>query len=298
MSSINICVLGGGWSNERAISLKSSKSVYECLKKHNHSVFYYDMDSDSPDLLSRYLADNNITYVFNLIHGKGGEDGTVQKYLEEFNVNFCGSDSKSSSISFDKYKTKEIWISNELNTPNYEKFNDQSYAYCKDTYGKVFFIKDVCSGSSNNIFLIKNENDFINFTNNQSSNLNYIIEEKISANEYTAAIIHGDVLPLIQIVPTNEFYDFDAKYNSEETKFLFPDIGSTKKSEIDNILLKAFDCLGCQTWGRIDFFIENDKVVLLEINTIPGMTDHSLVPKAANKIGIGYYELILKILNL
>ncbi len=297
MNDENICILGGGWSNEREISLRSSKAVYDCLIKHNHSAFYYDMSTDSPEELNSFIRENNISSVFNLIHGIGGEDGKIQKYLDQYNIKYHGSDSKSSLLSFDKQKTKDIWTKNGLITPSYEIYTNQEFEYCHRKYNLPFFIKDVCSGSSNNIFLIKNTSDFSHFLSNHDPKLKYIIEKRVVSKEYTAAILKGSVLPLIHIEPSNEFYDFDAKYNSNKTKFIFPHIDTRLKTSIDQVLLKAFDCLGCQTWGRIDFFINKEEIILLEINTIPGMTDHSLVPKAASKIGMSYYDLILKIIS-
>ena len=125
-----------------------------------------------------------------------------------------------------------------------------------------------------------------------------MIEKKISSDEYTAAILNDRVLPIIKIIPSNDFYDFDAKYKSEETKFLFPELTSEMVSIINDQVMKSFNALGCKTWARVDFFINDNSVILLEINTIPGMTDHSLVPKAAREYGMSYYQLILEIMGI
>ena len=293
-----ICILGGGWSNEREISLKSSNDVYSCLKKNNHNVVYYDMVCDSALELETFLKENSVELVFNLIHGEGGEDGTVQSYLDSFGIAYCGSDSSSSKISFNKYQTKRIWSDNNLSTPDYEIYNSQSYDYCKEKYGTSFFIKDTCSGSSNNIYLITNSNDYDDFMNKFNSDREYMIEQKIIAEEYTAAIIHENVLPIIRIIPGNIFYDYDAKYKSDLTKFTFPEIEQETRNILNSTITKAYNVIGCSCWGRLDFFIKGKKIILLEINTIPGMTDHSLVPKAAKEKGISYYQLILKILDI
>ena len=295
---LKICILGGGWSNEREISLKSSMDVYNCLKKNNHNVVYYDMSSDSVSKLKIFLMKNKVELVFNLIHGEGGEDGTVQSYLDSLGIPYCGSDSPSSKISFNKYQTKCIWSNNGLSTPGYEIHTSQSYDYCKEKYGKSFFIKDTCSGSSNNIYLISDDNEYREFMNDHDSNREYMIEEKIIADEYTAAILHKNILPIIKIIPGNLFYDYDAKYKSDLTKFTFPKIEDDTRNALNNAIRKAYNVIGCSDWGRIDFFIKNKQIILLEINTIPGMTDHSLVPKAAKEQGISYYDLISKILNI
>ncbi len=297
IKSTKLCILGGGWSNEREISLKSSGDVYECLKSNGHNVLLYDMKQDTPSELESYLKDNSIELVFNLIHGQGGEDGKVQSYLDTCNMNYCGSNTSSSFISFNKNLTKKVWIDNKLSTPNYEIYNLQNYEYCLKKIGPQFFIKDTCSGSSNNIYLITNEYEYSSFTKQYNSSREYIIEEKIDAEEYTAAIIGNNILPIIKIVPSNTFYDYDAKYKSDKTKFIFPDLNREVVEKVEYIILKAFKSLGCKDWARVDFFIKDKEIILLEINTIPGMTDHSLVPKAAKKIGISYYELIIKILN-
>ena len=295
---IKICVLGGGWSNEREISLKSSHDVYSCLKLNKHNVVYYDMAYDSASELETFLKGNSVELVFNLIHGEGGEDGTVQSYLDSFGIAYCGSDSSSSKISFNKYQTKCLWSENNLSTPDYEIYNTQSYDYCIEKYGASFFIKDTCSGSSNNIYLITNSDDYDNFLDKYDSNREYMIEKKIESEEYTAAIVHRNILPIIKITPGNIFYDYDAKYKSDLTKFTFPEIEQKTRNILYNNIIKAYDTIGCSHWGRLDFFIKDKEIIFLEINTIPGMTDHSLVPKAAKEIGISYYQLILKILDI
>ena len=295
---LKICILGGGWSNERQISLKSSNDVFNCLKLNNHNVVYYDMSCDSVSQLETFLKQNSVELVFNLIHGEGGEDGTVQSYLDSIGIPYCGSNSLSSQISFNKYKTKLIWSENNLSTPDCEIYTTQNYDSFKEKYGPSFFIKDTCSGSSNNVYLISNSREYMEFKDKHDPGREYMIEEKIIAEEYTAAIIHQNILPIIRITPGNTFYDYDAKYKSDLTKFTFPEIKGDIRNILENTITKAFNVIGCSCWGRLDFFIKNEEVILLEINTIPGMTDHSLVPKAAKEKGISYYELILKILDI
>ena len=293
----NICILGGGWSNEREISLRSSQDVYKVLLENKHNVVLYDMNNNSYDNLKSFLNNNSIDLVLNLIHGEGGEDGTIQSYLDDMNIKYCGSNSHSSHLSFNKFKTKKIWREHNLMTPDFEIYSDQSYKDLINSYGNTFFIKDTCSGSSNNIYQIKNNHDFDNFVHNKN-NREFMIEKKISSDEYTAAILNNKVLPIIKIVPSNEFYDFDAKYKSDETKFLFPELSQDMVSAITDQVMKSFNVLGCKTWARVDFFISDNTVILLEINTIPGMTDHSLVPKAAKVYGLSYYQLVLEILGI
>ena len=293
----NICILGGGWSHEREISLKSSQDVYKALLENKHNVVLYDMKSDSYDDLKSFLNNNSIDLVFNLVHGEGGEDGKIQSYLDDMGIKYCGTNSHSSHLSFNKFKTKKIWRQHNLITPDFEIYSDQSYEELTNSYGNIFFIKDTCSGSSNNIYQIKNNDDFDNFLQSKN-NREFMIEKKISSDEYTAAILNNKVLPIIKIVPSNDFYDFEAKYKSDETKFLFPELSPDMVSSISNQVMKSFNALGCKTWARVDFFISDNSVILLEINTIPGMTDHSLVPKAAKVYGLSYYQLVLEIMGI
>ena len=293
----NICILGGGWSNEREISLKSSQDVYTVLLENKHNVVLYDMKNDSYDDLKAFLNNRSIDLVFNLVHGEGGEDGKIQGYLDDIDIKYCGSNSYSSYLSFNKFKTKKIWRENNLLTPDFEIYSDQNYEELTNRYGDTFFIKDTCSGSSNNIYQIKNSDDFDNFIQNKN-NREFMIEKKISSDEYTAAILNNNVLPIIKIIPSNEFYDFDAKYKSDETKFLFPEMSPDMVSVISDQVMRSFNALGCKTWARVDFFISDNSVILLEINTIPGMTDHSLVPKAAKVYGLSYYQLVLEIMGI
>ena len=293
----NICVLGGGWSNEREISLVSSKYVYKTLLENEHDVVLFDIKRDSYDDLKSFLHEHSIDLVFNLVHGEGGEDGKIQSYLDDIDIKYCGSGSHSSNLSFNKFKTKKLWREHNLITPDFEIYLDQSYEDISKFYGNTFFIKDTCSGSSNNIFQIKNNDDFNNFIQNKN-NREFMIEKKVSSDEYTAGILNNKVLPIIKIVPSNEFYDFDAKYKSDETKFLFPDLRPEMVSMISDQVMKSFNILGCKTWARVDFFIQDNSVILLEINTIPGMTDHSLVPKAAKAYGLTYYQLVREIIGI
>ena len=293
----HICILGGGWSNEREISLKSSNDVYKSLKSKGHNVHLYDMSEDSYDDLKNFLNFNSIDMVFNLIHGEGGEDGKIQGYLDEIGIHYCGSDSKSSALSFNKYQTKKIWQQNDISTPKFILYEDQQYEELAELFKTTFFIKDTCSGSSNNIFKIDSMDDYKYFLDEKNER-QYMVEQGIFADEYTAAIINDKVLPIIKIIPSNSFYDYDAKYKSDKTQFIFPDLDINLSKEISLKVSKAFNVLGCSTWARVDFFIDESEIILLEINTIPGMTDHSLVPKAADKYGLTYYDLIMEIMGI
>ena len=255
------------------------------------------MKEDSYDDLKNFLLTNSIDIVFNLIHGEGGEDGKIQRYLDKINVHYCGSDAISSALSFDKYQTKKVWKQNDISTPKFILYEDQNYEVLSNLFKTSFFIKDTCSGSSNNIFKVDCSDDFEHFLEEKNER-QYMVEQRIFADEYTAAIINNSVLPIIKIIPHNSFYDYDAKYKSDKTQFIFPDLNININKEISSKVSKAFNVLGCSTWARVDFFIDENEIILLEINTIPGMTDHSLVPKAADKYGLTYYDLIIEIMGI
>ena len=245
--------------------------------------------------------------IFNLIHGEGGEDGLVQNYLEKIGVKYVGSNAESSKLSFNKILTKEIWIENDLKTPKYLSVsNDISFNDIRKMSSDKFILKPSESGSSVGIKIF-NTNDFSSLKSNEileklfSNDVdvsNYFIEEFISAAEYTAPIINNMVFPIIKIETKREFYNYEAKYLDNDTVFSFPELPKSVLEKINLTCIKAFNSLRCSCWGRVDFFMDSDySVNLIEINSIPGMTDHSLVPKSAKKNGITYYQLLLLLLN-
>ncbi|MBT3548804.1 MAG: D-alanine--D-alanine ligase [Gammaproteobacteria bacterium] len=303
----NVGILCGGWSDEREVSLDSGKTAYKSLKGNNINAFLFDYKKDDIDILKDFIKYKRIDIVLNLIHGIGGEDGHVQDYLDRLGVKYIGSNAKSSSISFNKVLTKEVWIRNNLDTPRYLPLsNDITLSDIEKISNDKFILKPVESGSSVGIKIFNIDD----FRLHKSSEIldklllknidskNYFIEEFINAAEYTAPIINGHVFPIIKIETKREFYNYKAKYIDKDTIFSFPDLPNKILHKINLTCMKAFNSLGCSDWGRVDFFM-NDKysINLIEINSIPGMTSHSLVPKSAKKNGISYYELLLLLLK-
>ncbi len=306
----NVGILYGGWSDERLISLESGKSVFDSLTENNFNVFMLDYHIDNPILLEEFIIKNNIEIVFNLIHGVGGEDGYVQKYLEDLPVITVGSDSESSHKSFNKILTKESWIANNLKTPNYLPVNPDVFEInIKEKLGTKFVLKPVESGSSVGIKILDTQDFILNDKDMSYSKLcslmnsnitpsNYFLEEYIDTAEFTAPIISNKVYPIIKIDTKREFYNYEAKYIDNDTSFTFPEFSKNIQDKIDTIALDAFIALGCSTWGRVDFFMDNNhNINLIEINSIPGMTSHSLVPMSAKKSGLSYIDLISLILK-
>ena len=325
-----IGILYGGWSDEREISLESGSSVYGSLKDAGYKVFLFDLKNNKEEL-SKFISKYSIEIIFNLIHGTGGEDGTIQSWLDDLQIKYVGSNSKSSRLSFSKTKTKEIWIKSELTTPDFishvdleswileaismNKGNpsDDNSSFKQETIKKInnflesydrYVLKPDCSGSSVGIKIFNNPSELSNHCESLSKdcldnaiNQNFL-EKYISGSEYTAPIIGNTVFPIIKIETKREFYDYQAKYVDDDTSFTFPSFDSSLQRIINSKCLKAFKSLGCKGWGRVDFFIDDDNgIYLIEVNTIPGMTSHSLVPMSAKQKNLSYLDLILLILN-
>ena len=303
LTKMKIGILCGGWSDERSISLNSGNSVYESLIDNGYNAYIFDFKKNEFEMLSSFLSSNKIDLIFNLIHGTGGEDGTVQAWLDDIGINYVGSDTESSKLSFSKIMTKQKWVDNGLKTPAYaEKL---SSIITGDENQSLFFgdttkyvLKPDKSGSSVGIKIFNNVKDLSMALSSISSYDEYFVEEYVEGHEYTAPIIGNTVFPIIKIETKREFYDYQAKYIDDDTSFTFPEFESDMLEKIESTCLKAFEVLGCKGWGRVDFFIDKDnEISLIEVNTIPGMTDHSLVPMSASHINISYIELIKKILS-
>ena len=294
----NIGILSGGWSEERQISLESGQAVFDALKNTDFNVFLYDLKNNLNDLTA-FITDNSIDIVFNLIHGTGGEDGTVQAWLDNLGVKYIGSDAKSSELSFSKILTKEKWIENDLKTPKYF-IVDKNNLNIPDINNIKYVFKPDKSGSSVGIKILNNIKELSRDLQLlvKSSDEKYFIEEYVEGYEYTAPIIDNSVFPIIKIETKREFYNYEAKYIDNDTNFTFPKFNQDMLKEIEKTCLKAFKILGCKGWGRVDFFINNkDEIHLIEVNTIPGMTSHSLVPMSAKKKGLNFIDLIIAIIN-
>jgi D-alanine-D-alanine ligase len=303
----HIGILCGGWSDERPVSLDSGKSAYNSLMSSNLNAFLFDFKNNDINMLSEFIKSNNIDLVLNLIHGTGGEDGLVQSYLDRLSIKYIGSNSESSKLSFNKVYTKEVWLRNSLKTPNYLKLsNNISSKEIEEIFDDKFILKPCESGSSVGIKIF-NTIDFYSSSSidileklslNNINSCDYFIEEFITAPEYTTPIINNQVFPIIKIETKREFYNYEAKYLDNDTIFSFPEFPEDIHENINLICMKAFNSTGCSGWGRVDFFMDKDASInLIEINSIPGMTDHSLVPKSAKKNGLSYDQLLLLLLK-
>ena len=290
-----VAVLMGGDSNERAVSLLSGGAVFLALKRLGIEAEAFDPSDRDINEIQSYNR------VFIALHGRGGEDGSVQAFLKSKNVAYTGSDSLSSAIGMDKIKTKLLWRSLNIPTPDFLQVNEKtSYIEILDAISVPFFIKPSNEGSSIGIDKIKNEKQYQEaFLKTSKIDTNVIVEKFVDGEEFTVAIVNGKTFPVIKIKPSNEFYDYEAKYIKDDTQYICPSgIEKNKEASISEEALKAFKVVGCSSWGRVDFMMDKaGRHYFIEVNTSPGMTSHSLVPMAAKEAGINFDQLVLEILK-
>ncbi len=298
---MRILILAGGYSNEREISLKTSKSVFKELKKiKKYKLKIIDPDGSFVKNLRKFKPN----VVLNLLHGRYGEDGYIQAILESERVKYTHSGVLSSSLAIDKDISKKIYIKNKIITPKYfkysfkEKINKKIFLQRLKKIGFPIVIKPLNEGSSVNVYICNRRNVFKKL--NKLKNYGEILIEKyIPGREIQVAVLLRKVLGAIELKPKREFYDYEAKYNPKaRTDHLIP-VNITKKqyNEVTNIALKAHKLLKCRGVTRSDFRFHNNKFYLLETNTQPGMTSLSLVPEIANFNNITFKNLIEKILR-
>jgi D-alanine-D-alanine ligase len=291
-----VAVLFGGKSAEREISLKSGAAVLAALLRQG-------VDAHKFDPAEHPLHDLEIfDRAFNALHGRYGEDGTIQGALELMNIPYTGSGVMASSVGMDKWRTKLLWKVLNIKTPDFEVVTAQSdFAAIEQKLGLPLFVKPANEGSSIGITKVKKTGDLQPaWILACRADPLVIAEQYIGGGEYTVGILGETPLPIVRIVPKNEFYDYEAKYLRNDTEYLCPcGLSAGKEAQIQAEALLAFRAVGCKGWGRVDFLMdEQGNHFFLEVNTSPGMTDHSLVPMAAKAAGIGFDELVIKILAM
>ena len=292
-----VAVLMGGLSAEREISLLSGGAVLASLKNSGINAYGVDVGED----IVNELIDGNYHQAFIILHGRGGEDGTIQGLLETMRLPYTGSGVMASSIAMDKLKTKQIWMAMGLPTPEFHILDSlQSCEQALDILGLPLIIKPVLEGSSIGMSKVESSEELAPaWENAQQCGGTVIAERWIEGDEYTAAVLDGQILPMIKLKTAHKFYDYDAKYEADDTQYICP-CGLTEESEAEyaTLVKKAFDAVGAESWGRVDFMVDADNQPwLIEVNTVPGMTSHSLVPMAANQTGISFDDLVLTILK-
>lgn len=292
-----VAVLMGGLSAEREVSLKSGSAVLAALKRKGVDAHGIDAGRD----VLRRLEDGKFDRAFIALHGRGGEDGVIQGALEVLGLPYTGSGVLASALGMDKLRCKQLWQTVGIRTPEY-------YVLAPDTdpagvgkwLGFPVVIKPSREGSSLGITLVASSEQFrAAFEQAARYDSTVLAERYIRGQEITAAILERRELPLIRIETPRAFYDYEAKYLRDDTRYLCPSgLAPEKEGEIRRLARLAFDALGCAGWGRVDFLVdEAGTAYVLEVNTVPGMTDHSLVPMAARAAGIDFDELVVRILE-
>jgi len=291
-----VAVLFGGTSAEREVSLNSGGRVLAALLRKGVDAYAFDPAERPLDELRGYDR------VFIVLHGRHGEDGTVQGVLELMGIPYTGSGVMASALGMDKWRTKLLWKAAGLPVPEYALLDAGSdFAEVEAELGLPLFVKPACEGSSIGISMVKRPGDLAAAYALAAKYDPLVIAERgILAGEYTVGILGDEVLPIIRIEPATEFYDYEAKYSRDDTRYHCPcGLPEAQEMRIREQAMAAFRVLGGRGWGRVDFLMdEAGNPYFLEVNTSPGMTDHSLVPMAARVAGIDYDTLVLRVLAL
>jgi D-alanine-D-alanine ligase len=292
-----VAVLLGGKSAEREVSLKSGGMVLKALRAKG--VDAHAFDPKERDFAA--LEKERFERVFIALHGRFGEDGTVQGILEWLGIAYTGSGVLASALAMDKLRTKRIWQAEGLPTPPYAVLDkDSDLRAVVKKLGLPLMVKPASEGSSIGMSKVRAAGALDEAYALAANYDRVVIAEKfVEGIELTVGVLGGEALPIIKLETPRDFYDYEAKYIADDTRYLIPSgLSAKKESEIQALCLKAFRTLGCQGWGRVDLMLNKQgRPFLLEVNTSPGMTDHSLVPMAARAVGLSYEELCVKILE-
>jgi D-alanine-D-alanine ligase len=293
-----VAVLMGGSSSERDVSLNSGQNVLEALVRRGVQAEAVD---GIPSLVGA-LAERRFDRVFNILHGQhgGGEDGVVQGLLEAHGVPYTGSNVLGSALSMDKIRTKQVWLALGLPTPRYARLGaGDDVGKAAKELGLPVIIKPANEGSSVGVSRVMREeqlSEAVDLARRYPGDL--LMEELIQGDELTVTILGTDALPSIRIVPAESYYDYHAKYIADDTQYICPGLDGSAETELRALAFAAFQAAGCEGWGRVDVMRDRQGAnYLLEVNTSPGMTSHSLVPKSARAAGIEFDELVWRVLE-
>jgi D-alanine-D-alanine ligase len=294
-----VCVLYGGLSAEREISLQSGAAVIAALEEAGIDHVAIDVSKN----VVKDLLTAKIDRAFIALHGPGGEDGRMQALLEFLNIPYTGSGVQASALAMDKLRTKQLWrgLATPMPTPNFAVLTaDSDFAAVLANLGGEVMVKPTNEGSSIGMSRVSSPEELeIAFKKAAQYQGEVLVERLIVGAEYTVAILDGQVLPPIKLETDHNFYDFNAKYIANDTRYICPcGLSPAKEEELKSLAFKAFNAVGCRGWGRVDVMTDQQQnFYLLEVNTVPGMTSHSLVPMAAKAVGLTFAEMIVNILK-
>ena len=292
-----VAVLMGGTSAERPVSLRSGAEVLKALLARGVDAVGIDVQDD----IATVLAGEKFDMAFIALHGRGGEDGTIQGLLEWLKIPYTGSGVMASALGMDKWRTKLLWQAAGLPTPAAALLDaDSDWQAIMDQLGGEAIVKPAHEGSSIGMFKALDAAT-LQHSYEQAAELDGLVlaERWIQGAEFTVAVLQDQVLPPIQLKTTHSFYDYEAKYEANDTQYLLPcGLSADKEDELKALARKAFDLVGCRGWGRVDVMQDQQGGFwLLEVNTSPGMTDHSLVPMAARAVGLAFDDLVIRLLD-
>lgn len=292
-----VAVLLGGWAAERKVSLESGAGVLAALQRL--AVDAVEVDASKEKLLN--LRNEGFDRAFNILHGIGGEDGTAQAILDASEIPYTGSAVLGSALGMDKYRSKLLWRAHGIPTPDFRVLTaDSDMSAVAAALELPIFVKPASEGSSIGMSRVDRAEDLQAAYELAAQYDSLVIAERfVEGGEYTAAILQGESLPLVRIEVAGEFYDFHAKYESDDTRYFCPcGLPEHEEHAFQELARKAFDVLGASGWGRVDFLLDQQgQPWFLELNTVPGMTSHSLVPMAAKEAGLSYDELVWRVLE-
>lgn len=295
-----VALLYGGISAEREVSLKSGAQVLAAMRRRGIDVTAIDAGPDSLAPALRQVEDGGFDRVFNVLHGRGGEDGVIQGALDALGIPYTGSGVLGSALGMDKVRCKQIWAALGLPTPEYVVVTAEAEcAGVVERLGTPLFVKPALEGSSIGTSRVDSADQLVAaWAEAAKHDSPVLVERCIVGGEYTGAILGAEPLPLIKLEAAGAFYDYEAKYLSDQTRYLCPcGLSEDRERALQQLCAQAFRAVGAAGWGRVDFMLDAvGDPWLLEVNTVPGMTDHSLVPMAARQAGIDFDELVVRIL--
>jgi D-alanine-D-alanine ligase len=290
-------LLFGGTSNERSVSLKSGVAVYKALARSGVDV----IKIDTANGFQKKIKHNKVDIAFLALHGKGGEDGTIQSFLNSRQIPFVGADAKASRLSFNKYQSKRVFVRCNIPTPRFKLVCPRNWKEIIHQWKVPYVLKPVREGSSIGVYFIQNKDEGRRFAKLLIDTYGeFLIEEKIEGREFSVSLLDGKPLPLIEICTKRRFYDYRAKYTKGLTRYVVPArVSPGVLKRIRQHAVHAYRALGLRDMARADFLLNRSgKAYLLEMNSIPGFTETSLLPKAARKAGLEFSELCVRLLQM